>query len=270
MPSGAIQRLRSSDRLRRIYHAAHTARSVSPARSFISDIIRGRSEGTYRSRRTGQLVTVRPRLDLQVTREQLSMEGYAPPESVHAIISHMRPQRILDLGANIGLYTLSALARDPEATVIAVEPDPDNLKLLQRNVIQNNLDKSVQIVPAAAGTGAGRMRFASGKRELSHLVYDEGQDVHSGIDVDIVDVFDLARGCDLLKMDIEGGEWPILRDPRFASLDARLIVLEWHEPNSHADSPKLEAERLLCEAGYVVVHHGRDVPWAGEIWAYRV
>lgn len=270
MLSGTIQRLRSGDRLRRIYHAAHTARSVSPARGFISDIIRGRPEGTYRSQRTGQLVTFRPRLDLQVTREQLSMEGYAPPESVHAIVKDLRPQRILDLGANIGLYTLSALARDPQATVIAVEPDPDNLKLLHRNIIQNNLAESVQVVPAAAGTGAGRMRFAAGKRELSHLVYDESQDAYDGIDVEIVDVFDLARGCDLLKMDIEGGEWPILRDRRFASLEAKLIILEWHQPNSNVDSPKLEAERLLREAGYEVVHHGRDVSWAGEIWAYRV
>ena len=264
-----MDRLRSSDGPRRLYHALHTARSVSSPGAFVRDIVRGRSEGTYRSRRTGQLVTFRPRLDLQVAREQISMEGYAPPAEVRAAVKDIRPSRILDLGANIGLYTLSALARDPDVTVVAVEPDPDNLALLRRNVAQNGLEGAVEVVAAAAGIGLGRVRFAAGQRELSHVVYGDTEEPEGGIDVDVVDVFELARGCDLLKIDIEGGEWPILRDPRFATLDASLIVMEWHEPNANASSPKLEAERLLRAAGYEVVHHGRDVPWAGEIWAYR-
>ena len=266
--SRVMDRLRTSDGLRRLYHAGHTARSVSPRGAFVRDFVRGRTAGTYRSRRTGQLVTFRPRLDLQVAREQLSMEGYAPPAELIAVIGDPRPKRILDLGANIGLFTLSALARDPQATVVAVEPDPDNLELLRKNVAQNGLDGAVQVVAAAAGTGPGRVRFAAGKRELSHVVYGEAKE-SDGIDVEIVDMFELAQGCDQLKIDIEGGEWPILRDPRFAKLEASLIVMEWHEPNADAASPKLEAERLLREAGYEVQHHGRDVPWAGEIWAYR-
>lgn len=43
-----------------------------------------------------------------------------------------------------------------------------------------------------------------------------------------------ARRCDLLKVDIEGGEWELLRDPRLADCSARLVVVE---PNGTADAP---------------------------------
>jgi methyltransferase FkbM-like protein len=40
---------------------------------------------------------------------------------------------VIDCGANIGLSTLYFLRRFPNAHVIALEPDPDNFKMLARN-----------------------------------------------------------------------------------------------------------------------------------------
>ena len=174
---------------------------------------------------------------------------------------------MLDLGANIGLFALSCVARDPEVHVVAVEPDPANQVLLRRNVEQNDLCGSIDVVAAAAGTSRGHIRFAAGMQELSHTLPDGAA---GGIDVALLDVFELARGYDFVKLDIEGGEWPILRDPRLVALDARVIVMEWHARNAGTDAPRAEAERLLREAGFAVVHEGREVPWAGEIWAFRV
>ncbi len=41
---------------------------------------------------------------------------------------------ILDCGANAGYSSAYFLSRHPQATVIAIEPDPDNFKLLERNL----------------------------------------------------------------------------------------------------------------------------------------
>jgi hypothetical protein len=47
--------------------------------------------------------------------------------------------------------------------------------------------------------------------------------------VDVVDIFDELsdRAIDILKIDIEGSEHPLLADPRFAKLRVRFLVMEW-------------------------------------------
>ena len=259
-----IDGLRRNHRARRAYLALRTVAAVQPAHRFVFDLATNRSVGTYRARRTGQLVSFRPRLDLQVAREQLTRSGYSPPPEVSTALGDFHPRRVLDLGANIGFFTLSVLARDVATHVVAVEPDPDNLAILRRNLDQNSLGASVEIVAAAAGTEVGQTRFAAGFRELGHVT-----DSPDGIAVDEVDFFDLASGCDHIKMDIEGGEWAILRDPRLADLGASTLVMEWHHRNAGVDDPAIEAERLLRTAGYQVVHCGREGGRVGELWAYR-
>jgi FkbM family methyltransferase len=54
--------------------------------------------------------------------------------------------------ANIGLYSLSR-AVGPSGRVIAVEPDPDNLALLRRNLQQNGC-ANVTVLEEALGEGA--------------------------------------------------------------------------------------------------------------------
>ena len=262
--SQAVARVRRYRRVRFAYLALRTTMALSPRGRFLADVLCGRAIGTYRSRRTGLVVSLRPRFDLQVAREQLSMDGYQFPAQVRAAVGLCGPSRILDLGANIGLFTLNASARHRDASIVAVEPDPENAQLLRRNVTQNGLDSRVAIVEAIGGTAKGSAQFAVGNRELSHVTDDS-----DGVVLPVVDVFELARGCDHIKMDIEGGEWPILRDPRLADLDARTIVMEWHLRNAHVQQPRDEAERLLRSAGYEVVHCGREQFWAGELWAYR-
>ncbi len=267
----AVDRLRANRRLRAAYHALRVLAVMQPPHRFAGDLLRGAEEGTYRVRRTGQTVTFRPRLDLQVAREHLTRSGYEPPAEVRAALGGRRPARLVDLGANIGLSVLSSLARDPDASVVAVEPDPANVALLRRNIAQNGLADRVTVLAAAAGTAPGTVQFEAGHRELSRVV-GLGGIAGAGselIDVDVVDAFGLLAGADLVKIDIEGAEWPLLRDPRLRTLDAPVLVMEWHGAGSGVDAPGDEAERLLRAAGYEVAHQGRPLAEAGELWAYR-
>jgi len=57
----------------------------------------------------------------------------------------------LDVGANIGLYTLAfSRAVGPNGRVIAAEPDPDNLALLKRNLHTNGCH-NVTVIEEALG-----------------------------------------------------------------------------------------------------------------------
>ena len=129
----------------------------------------------------------------------------------------------------------------------------------------------ITVIAAAAGTAPGNVQFAAGHQELSRVV-GVGGIAEAGtalIDVEVVDAFALAAGADLLKIDIEGAEWAILRDPRLATLDVPALVMEWHAAGSGVAAPREEAERLLRTAGFAVLHHGRRLGEAGELWAYR-
>lgn len=57
------------------------------------------------------------------------------------------PELIVDLGANVGYSTAYFCARYPRAMVIAVEPDPDNVAMLRRNVANDDAVR-VRVIPS--------------------------------------------------------------------------------------------------------------------------
>src|SRR5713101_962584 len=59
---------------------------------------------------------------------------------------------VVDAGAHIGLYTLRAAAK--AATVVAIEPDPSNRSLLERNIRLNGFSNII-VVPKALSSGTG-------------------------------------------------------------------------------------------------------------------
>jgi FkbM family methyltransferase len=185
---------------------------------------------------------------------------YEPPREVAPLLE--QPLRILDLGGNVGLFGAFALNRFDVTDLRSYEPDPANLKLLHATA-----DGAPQwhVIEAAAGTKPGRIPFLTGR-------FSESRSALEGEEGMLVPVHDVLAepGCDLLKMDIEGGEWPILSDSRFDGF-ARVIVMEWHARGSPDPSAApLAASRLLAERGYT---HQLEIPREhdgnGVTWAWR-
>jgi hypothetical protein len=82
------------------------------------------------------------------------------------------------------------------------------------------------------------------------------------------DVFPYLRDADLVKFDIEGGEWELIADPRFSELDAKAVVFEYHPEYG----PRERAEELLLAALHAAGYRtGAPRPgWdAGMLWAWR-
>ncbi|HEY0028226.1 MAG TPA: FkbM family methyltransferase [Allosphingosinicella sp.] len=61
------------------------------------------------------------------------------------------PQVLIDVGANIGSICIAAVARGFVGRAIAVEPDPNNSRLLRANVALNGLERQIRTVEMAAG-----------------------------------------------------------------------------------------------------------------------
>jgi FkbM family methyltransferase len=62
----------------------------------------------------------------------------------------------VDVGANIGLFSLWLCGSTPGARVIAVEPAPPNVDLLVRNLHRAGLSHHIHVVRAALGAASGR------------------------------------------------------------------------------------------------------------------
>jgi FkbM family methyltransferase len=177
-----------------------------------------------------------------------------------------RSPRVLDLGANIGLFGAYVLSRWPGSSIESFEPDPANLRLLRRVVATNALAERWLVRGVAVADRDGEMGFAAGLFADAHLT--SRAEERTSI-VGVVDLFVQDHRVDLLKMDIEGGEWAILSDARLRTLAARALVLEWHAHGCPGSDGRDTAVRLLAGAGYdqfAEVERGRE---NGLLWAWR-
>jgi FkbM family methyltransferase len=217
--------------------------------------------GTYRLRESGVAIAVRHHTDdVLVLDEIFSQREYDPPGPLELSAA----PRVVDLGANIGLFGAWALGRFPDATVVAVEADPENAAVHRRAIEANGLAGRWRLIDAFASTAPGEVRFAAGEHALSHRA-GEG-----GVEVEAVDVFPDLLEADFVKIDVEGAEWELLADPRFRELRAAVVVLEYHREGCPGPDPAASAEQALRAAGFRVVTGGHKPEFgAGILWAFR-
>lgn len=271
-------------------HVVQTARGAMVVREWGRFAVRqlGRpGTGGYRLRGSGLRVFVRhesvfnassagaaPTGDVHILNEIFGGTGgqyaYEPPPALAAALAASPPATVMDLGGNIGLFGAYALGRWPGAAIESFEPDPANLRLLERVVAANGLEQRWSVRGVAVSNYNGEMSFVSGLHADSHLATDDGATEAGAVTLTVptVDFFEQAHDVELLKMDIEGGEWSILTDPRISALRARVVVLEWHARGCPEDDPHDAAARLLRGAGYSSVEDVEVATYNGVMWAW--
>ena len=125
---------------------------------------------------------------------------------------------VVDIGANIGYYTVLFARQVAPGRVLAFEPDPFNRELLERNLRDNGVQ--AQLSDAAVTDDSGAIRFYL-DRNFRGLHSLSRQNRRSDLDDDYIDVpavtLDEAlaqagwSGADLIKIDAQGAEGRILR-----------------------------------------------------------
>jgi FkbM family methyltransferase len=285
----ALRRLGAHPRLLPLTALLLRARAVRPATAFFLREALGREEvRRYRLRENGLLVELRHGTgDVVTLGEVFHDHQYTPTGEIEAALGEV--SSVLDLGANIGLFGAFAAARWPRAEIVAFEPDPANAELHECTIAANGLQDRWRLVRAAAAAAPGRAEFVSGGVALSHLADitergpgesqpASGEDPPGApgllpgavkIDVELRDVVTQLAETDLLKMDIEGGEWAILGDARFRERPPRAVVLEYHPRFCPGDDPAAAAEAALAQAGLRVQSIWRGADGHGMLWAWR-
>jgi FkbM family methyltransferase len=129
---------------------------------------------------------------------------------------------MLDLGAHIGATSLLALAKGASHTV-AVEADPGNIPMLQRNLRRN-----ATILWAAVGAKAGRTMFhvRADRPYLGSILPDDGREPLSVPMVPLSGLLEQYRPT-IVKCDIEFGEYD-LPELRALPPQVRVLAMEVH------------------------------------------
>jgi FkbM family methyltransferase len=241
--------------------------NVAP-RSRIIPLFLGRASSQpliIRLRGSGARFRVRAAMDVWVIKETCLDRDY---EYVAALQDDWT---IIDIGAGLGDFTVCAAQRCPAGRVLAYEPFPESFALLQQNISLNNLS-NVAAKPYAIAAEPGSLALNVGLGEaVQHSTTQSGAKTIEVQAITLQLVFEehgLDR-CDFLKMDVEGGEYAILR-----SIDANLlkrvqrIALEYHDNTPVGKHDELV--RLLQNNGYQV--HVRANPvhdYLGYLYAMR-
>jgi FkbM family methyltransferase len=140
---------------------------------------------------------------------------------------------VVDVGANIGYNTLHAARRaGARGRVVAVEPAPDNLAVLRRNVAGAGLG-NVGIEPVAAGRNRGTCElFLRGAVSAVNILFREScyAAVTGVIEVPIAPLDELVDGpADVVKIDVEGAELDVLEGmARLLAAPRLVLIVEWH------------------------------------------
>ena len=178
---------------------------------------------------------------------------------------------VIDIGANVGYFTLYLLSRVPNAKVIAFEPLPSNLGLLETHKKDSELDGLTIDKRAVYATEKSieisyneDLDFSVGASVLSRKKANTSIQIEAVSIPDIFDIYKLEK-CDLLKVDCEGAEYNILfncPDEFYSKIEN--IVIELHDwvPESEGTPQKLET--FLSSKGYRVDLKSNGMMWANK------
>lgn len=181
---------------------------------------------------------------------------------------------IIDVGAHHGEYALllgGIIKAKGSGVVIAIEPDPANVAILNDNINRNALQEIVHVMAYAVSDSSGEMTFVSNGLEGYLLAEDKTNDKKSHKTQvvtlrDIICRFNLTK-VDLLIIDVEGAELPVLRGCPWDVIKPSMIFCEFHPYNwplfgysGAAMAEFLKEHNYRCLDMYLHEHNSFDKP----------
>ncbi len=217
-----------------------------------------RTSGVLRLR-NGSTFRIRPgSTDRATINELFVLKPYAPNPQFE--ISEC--DRILDIGANIGAFTIGAARVAKRGMVFAVEPVAANFRLLEENVAMNGL-RNVSLMRAAVGGCEAMVEIAS-EGSTASVLWTNNSHVEQVEQTTLTCLMQKLGTVDFLKMDCEGAEFSILLETQADVLrKIRRIALEYHNVSDGSNAETLKTR--LKEVGFEVTQVGKE--WTGMMFA---
>jgi FkbM family methyltransferase len=185
----------------------------------------------------------------------------------HPVLDHMeafaaRSSIVIDVGANVGVYSVPLAVARPDLSIHAFEPNPTVLERLHENKSLNRAPNLV-IHDTALGAASGEATFYRFDDDVSlsslnrHAAEIHGAPKTTRVRVESIDELfaNEARPVGFIKIDVQGAELQVLQGATVALARHAPVILLEHE-DSHfetaamAGSQKQALAGVLANAGY--------------------
>lgn len=178
---------------------------------------------------------------------------YRLPErsSMRFLLSYLQPgDTMIDVGANIGTYSLLATTID-DVSVVAFEPSGVTYERALLNFQLNRVEGRIRLLRQAVGATSGVAILSVGLGPRNKVV----SPAETGEEVALAALDDLLPSTpgpvSLVKVDVEGGELDVMEGGRrLIERDSPALILEVNDAEG--------TERILKELGYSSFSYDAD------------
>ncbi len=167
------------------------------------------------------------------------------------------PRYIIDCGANIGVATLYFSNKYPQAKIVAFEPQAQAFSALKENLKGKT---NIQILQKAVWNKNGVIDFNSSPSDAGSLTVAPNKSEKVRVEATSLLPY-LNDPVDLLKIDIEGAEYDVLKDIEPKLTMIKNIFIEYHASSLNGKD-LVDMLSILSRAGFSYYLSPESVPGA--------
>lgn len=164
---------------------------------------------------------------------------------------------IIDIGANIGQFLFATKSFFPNALVYSVEPDPEIFKILKKNSKSLN---NVKLFNFAISDTEGPADFyvSSEFSEWSSLKKSSSSSKKVKVETILGDkIFSHIKNIDLLKVDVEGTEFKVIKGMKKTLQKSRYLIIEVSLLRNKEDPGSSKLIKFLLDNKFYIHSIGR-------------
>lgn len=213
-------------------------------------------------------IEIRPRsTDLEVLRQVFVAREYdlsglkrwgEIQAHYEALVAAGRTPLIIDAGANIGAASLWFAHIFPRATIVAIEPEPENAECCRRNIAAR---PAITLREAAIGARPGRIQLQNPAGKAWSVRSARSA---SGNGIDIVTIPDILAALPeaslfIAKIDIEGFESDLFAEALDWIDQAKLIFVEIHDWMLPGGGTSFALQKAMGERRFEILIRGENL-----------
>lgn len=177
----------------------------------------------------------------RIQRRMFVKKSHEPETEIHLKKLLSNAKCFVDIGANVGYFSLMAKAINPNIAVYSFEPNPNNIKKIEEN-IQLNHYQNITLSSSCVSDSAGTVSFSVppihesgwGRITNDHLPLDNFTHISTQaitLDQLMSENYFQHHTPDLIKIDVEGNEFKILKGGKeFLKNHSPILCVELNEP----------------------------------------
>jgi FkbM family methyltransferase len=211
---------------------------------------------------------------------RILLAGQYEPRISQLYYSLIRPDAdIIDIGANVGFFTVGGAKRLSTGRLLAAEPTAEGFRRLTENVARNGVSEKVILFKGmvSQSKGQGNIFFVPGCEEYSsmnkpeHFAVRDREVSSESVPIECVDDLVDAYGLHptVIKVDVEGAEFSVFSGAQHTLLKHRPVVISelWRGPTRADGHSGSEIIQMLEALNYIVMdpHDPQAKPGQSEI-----